>query len=723
MSELEPVVRIGEWQYQVIYGQLSQIDQPTDAMIRLEPLLHSLLNYFLLQPNVVLTKDMLLDNVWPADAGSDAAVMRAVGALRKVLGDDVRAPRYIATIPKKGYRWLAEISPSSLISIAQQSALSEQNVALHLADTAKANLAPGNTANSTEISSYSKRQTDHVWSWRFVIISTLVLLVGSAGFAFILSLYTTQPLLKLPDTITPISALNGQEYWPILNTEQTQVIYQHRQLGETSLGWVQQDLQSRRAHFLPQQYLALSAAQWLDNQHIVFSGQTNQLACAIFQQQLYPKVADAELLWRCNQLQAQGLIKWQQQWLWLDTLESNDADNNNKRLELWSGQQQQPAQRLASYAFIWHSVSAMLIQQDTLYLLAHETANNTVLLTVDLNTTTLSLLQRFNRKINDMAWWDDTTLLLSSFNQNLIVYDFKAKSEQDLGPLTRPLAQASRYPGQVLATQYLNYTSDIYQVALAKDSTRQLTPWQMSNRSEYLLADNGEMQAYISERSGVSQVWLQNLSGQSIQLTNFTRQQPIQQLFWHKQQLMLVVDSQLNAIDIATGELTLAKQQANSQSLGRYASCQQQLVWTALTDGDWQLFMATEQGTQALYSDVADVRCGREQQLIIQHAATGQLSVLALKNQQAQLIQSLPITIDWRQVTSEQWFVDESGIYWLNPNKQILQSFLWQDQQMRDHTWFQPAWPLAIYSNGNGLGYIVQPRPFDTDIVWLQHRR
>jgi hypothetical protein len=31
--------------------------------------------------------------------------------------------------------------------------------------------------------------------------------------------------------------------------------------------------------------------------------------------------------------------------------------------------------------------------------------------------------------------------------------------------------------------------------------------------------------------------------------------------------------------------------------------------------------------------------------------------------------------------------------------------------------------PVAIYSNGNGLGYVVRPRPHDTDIVWLQNRR
>ena len=108
MSNLDPVVQIGDWYYQVIYGQLwpAKDHMDTEHMVRLEPRLHSLLNFFLLHPNILLAKDTLIEKVWPTDEGTDAAVMRAVGALRKILGDDVRTPLYIATVSKKGYCWL-----------------------------------------------------------------------------------------------------------------------------------------------------------------------------------------------------------------------------------------------------------------------------------------------------------------------------------------------------------------------------------------------------------------------------------------------------------------------------------------------------------------------------------------------------------------------------------------------------------------------------------------
>jgi len=61
-------------------------------------------------PDRLVTKDELLDAVWPATAVSDAVVRVAIGALRKVLGDRAQTPRYIATVPRRGYRFLASVA-------------------------------------------------------------------------------------------------------------------------------------------------------------------------------------------------------------------------------------------------------------------------------------------------------------------------------------------------------------------------------------------------------------------------------------------------------------------------------------------------------------------------------------------------------------------------------------------------------------------------------------
>ena len=54
-------------------------------------------------------KDELLDAVWPETAVSDAVIRVAIGALRKVLDDTAQTPRFIATVPRRGYRFLAPV--------------------------------------------------------------------------------------------------------------------------------------------------------------------------------------------------------------------------------------------------------------------------------------------------------------------------------------------------------------------------------------------------------------------------------------------------------------------------------------------------------------------------------------------------------------------------------------------------------------------------------------
>src|SRR5262245_4537969 len=66
--------------------------------VTLPPKAFDVLSYLVRHPERLVTKEELLDAVWPATAVSDAVVRVAIGALRKVLGDTAQTPRYIATV-------------------------------------------------------------------------------------------------------------------------------------------------------------------------------------------------------------------------------------------------------------------------------------------------------------------------------------------------------------------------------------------------------------------------------------------------------------------------------------------------------------------------------------------------------------------------------------------------------------------------------------------------
>ncbi len=60
-----------------------------------------------------VTKEELLQNVWEGIAVTDDALVQIIVELRKLLGDDSRQPRFIKTIPKAGYRFIAPVSELS----------------------------------------------------------------------------------------------------------------------------------------------------------------------------------------------------------------------------------------------------------------------------------------------------------------------------------------------------------------------------------------------------------------------------------------------------------------------------------------------------------------------------------------------------------------------------------------------------------------------------------
>ncbi len=77
--------------------------------VRIEKRVMSVLVELATANNRVVTKDALINSVWNGAAVSDHSVANAISELRRALGDDRRNPQYIETIPKRGYRLVADI--------------------------------------------------------------------------------------------------------------------------------------------------------------------------------------------------------------------------------------------------------------------------------------------------------------------------------------------------------------------------------------------------------------------------------------------------------------------------------------------------------------------------------------------------------------------------------------------------------------------------------------
>jgi hypothetical protein len=58
----------------------------------------------------VVSKNDIIDAVWEGHIVASSALSRCMALLRGALGDDARKPRYIETIPKRGYRLIVPIT-------------------------------------------------------------------------------------------------------------------------------------------------------------------------------------------------------------------------------------------------------------------------------------------------------------------------------------------------------------------------------------------------------------------------------------------------------------------------------------------------------------------------------------------------------------------------------------------------------------------------------------
>jgi DNA-binding winged helix-turn-helix (wHTH) protein len=100
-----PSFRLGDWTVEPMLDRISRGDEA----VQLRPRVMDLLLCLVDAPEIVVSKQQLIDRVWNTEFVTDNALTHAVTELRKKLGDDAENPTYIETIPRRGYRLVAEL--------------------------------------------------------------------------------------------------------------------------------------------------------------------------------------------------------------------------------------------------------------------------------------------------------------------------------------------------------------------------------------------------------------------------------------------------------------------------------------------------------------------------------------------------------------------------------------------------------------------------------------
>ena len=143
----------------------------------------------------VVTREELRQKLWPADTfvDFDTGLNSAIKKLRDVLGDSAEEPRYIETLPRRGYRFIARVENGDLST----------SVAVH----EKLAVAP-------------LRQTSKVWNKRRFVVGV------ACATVLIFSYYRIFPRVNFaPEAPVPFTDYPGFEYCPAFSPDGSQIAF------------------------------------------------------------------------------------------------------------------------------------------------------------------------------------------------------------------------------------------------------------------------------------------------------------------------------------------------------------------------------------------------------------------------------------------------------------------------------------------------------------------
>ncbi len=126
-----PTVRFGEFEADLLSGEVYK----SGVRVKMQEQPFKVLQVLLEHQGELVTREELQSRIWPEESFGDFdhAVNVAIGKLRTALGDSADNPRFVETIPRRGYRFvaavenpLAESAPATAASVASAEPPSEQ---------------------------------------------------------------------------------------------------------------------------------------------------------------------------------------------------------------------------------------------------------------------------------------------------------------------------------------------------------------------------------------------------------------------------------------------------------------------------------------------------------------------------------------------------------------------------------------------------------------------
>lgn len=488
----------------------------------LQELENTLLTLFVTQPEEIISKEALFTAGWKGRYASDNSLNRVISTLRTKLGDSSKSPQFIKTIPKKGYSFIAPVSETEIPDID----IVEEADKLDTSPSAPQRIKPSKLLKHA------------------VLLVSITLLITLISTIFLPSHNTSETKIS---KITSITQLPGNEILPSISPSGQYVAFSHQESASSFYSLKVKPLHGPSRNLVESDNFHALSPVWESGNKALLYVRSGPRLCEIRKVgiNLQLELISDILITKCNTDNVPISVAWgaTEDVIYFTDVKGNSNHQSIFMYNLLSSQKTQIA-----------SPGEIVINTGFYYVTFNKVTNHLIALSSKkTHTTTISIFDTkhkviakrlVKRELKQVTSFNKLVAFLTQNNQINALDPVTSKETVLMSPQTISI----KYPffNNKNQTQLAFVSGELQQKLMVKrdsDGMEQEVNNQRQAMESSPTFDANNNLYFLSNRSGVEQVWKKSAEGELTQITQFTTSIPFYSLTLSPNAKFLALDS------------------------------------------------------------------------------------------------------------------------------------------------------------------------------------